>query len=176
MPKTADRELRDRLEEAQAEVKRLKTALAAREKPDPAVTRLRALEAELQAARLRVKDLEGENAQLQDDRGTQWVKLQAELKQARDEATQARDEALRLQKALDRASSTAARTAGRPQRKTPRRQAEPDSLLARLRGFFETASREELEEVQRELERAQRENARLNQQLSRVQLHRPGRR
>jgi chromosome segregation ATPase len=169
MPKRADRELRDLLEEAQAEVKRLKAALAAREKPDPSAARLRELEVELQAARLRVKDLEGENAQLQDDRGTQWVKLQAELKQARDEATQARNEGQRLQKALDKASSVRERMEERSRRQKARSLTGPGSLLVRLRGLFEGATKQELE-------RAQREIVRLNQQLSRVQPQRPGRR
>jgi hypothetical protein len=79
--------------------------------------------------------LEGENTQLQDDRGTQWVKLQAELKQARSETTQARDEAKRLQKELDRASSAMARAEERS-----RRQKKPASGWAGLPGCVKSAS------------------------------------
>ncbi len=169
MPKSAERKLRDLLEESQAEVKRLKSALAAREKPDPAAARLRAVEEELQAARLRVKTLEGENAQLQDDCGTQVLKLRSKLKQVREELAQARDEAKRLQKGLDKSSGALARAEERSKRQKSRRPAGNGSLLARLRGLFDGATKEELE-------RAQREIVRLNQQLSRVQPQRPGRR
>lgn len=169
MPKSADRTLRDLLEQSQAEVKRLKNALAAREKQDPAAARLRAVEEELQAARLRVKTLEGENAQLQDECGTRVLKLQTELKQAREELAQVRDEAKRLQKGLDKSSGALARAAERSRRQKSRGPAGNASLLARLRGLFAGATKEELE-------RAQREIVRLNQQLSRVQPQRPGRR
>ena len=169
MPKAADRNLRDLLEQTQAEVKRLKNALAERNTLDPAAARRRVVEAELQAARLQVQTLERENARLHDDRGTELVKLQAELKQSRGEAAQARDEAKQLQTELEKTAKALARAQERSQQVKGRRRGEAESLLARLRLLFDGATKQELE-------RAQREIARLNQQLSRVQPLRPGRR
>lgn len=169
MPKVAERNLRDLLEETQAEVKRLKHALAQRNTPDPAAARLRVVEAELRAARLQVQTLERESAQLQDDRGTERVKLQSELKQARDESAQAREEAKRLQKELEKTTHALARAKERSRQGKGQRRSDAKALLARLRLLFDNATKQELEQAQREI-------VRLNQQLSRVQPLRPGRR
>ncbi|QSQ24231.1 hypothetical protein JY651_04505 [Pyxidicoccus parkwayensis] len=167
--KTADRELRNLLEQTQAEVKRLKNQLAVREKPDASVAKLRALEKELQTAHLQIRELETQNAKLQDEHGSQLMALNAELKRAHAETARTLGEEERLRTELKKVSDALARAKEQSKRAKDRPQSSSRSPLDLLRELFARSTKEELEQARKEV-------ARLHQQLSRVQPRRAGRR
>ncbi|MDY7230808.1 hypothetical protein [Hyalangium rubrum] len=168
MAKNADRELRDLLESTQAEVKRLKAELTARESTGYE-TAQRELEKELQALRARAQALEKENAALRKGReaaaSERLAALKAELSHVRQEASQASDEAKQLKKRLEATTRELEKSRAKVQRLSNLPSRDSSSLRDRVAAFFSRSTRTELE-------RAQKEITRLNQQLSLVQVPR----
>ncbi len=167
MAKT-DRELRNLLEETQAEVKRLKGELASREKSNQ-VEAEQDLAKELQELQARMEALEAENATLRANREVEGAQrlaaLETELEKAHREAALAREEAKQLQKQLEGSARALAKAEAKVQKLSNRPASTGGSLLERIRGFFDSSSKEELEKARREI-------TRLNQQLSLVQVSR----
>ena len=168
--KTANRELRNLLEATQAEVKRLKNELAAREKVEQA----EAEQKQARALRARVRELEVEfaatRAEYAKELKQQQASFEAELSAARRETTLAREEAAELKNQVESLTKALAKAESRW---TPGVASKPagGTWWERLRGFFGREIADDLD-AKEALARAQREIARLNQQLSLVQLRR----
>lgn len=174
MAKTEERELRDLLETTQAEVRRLKAELAAREKAEPvAPPRSREEEKEQAELRARVAEMEAENASLRSARAQaeeQRALLETDVAQARREAARTRDEVNQLRKQLESTTQALAKSKARVQKlSTQPGRSGAFSLLGWMRGLLGGGGKAE------ELEAAHKEIARLNQQLSLSRFRRRGR-
>ncbi len=171
MTKTADRELRNLLEATQAEVKRLKNELAEREKVEQAEAEVK----QAQVLRERVRELEKEfaeaRAEYAQELQQQQASFDAAITEAQREAALAREEAAELKKQVETLNKALAKAGSKRQKGGPKPAS--DSWWDRLRGFFGRDSEDS--EAKAALARAQQEIARLNQQLSLVQLRRRGR-
>jgi chromosome segregation ATPase len=167
MSKT-DRELRNLLESTQAEVKRLKSELASREKSTE-VAAEQALAKEVQELTERLAELERENASLRATRGTEAAQevaaLEAEVAKAHREAALAREEVKQLRKQLEGTTRALEKAEAKVQKLSNSSRPASGGLLERLRGFFDKESKAELEKARKEI-------SRLHQQLSLVQVSR----